>query len=233
MERDPKEAQRIPRHVAVIMDGNGRWAKKRLLPRGAGHRAGLKRMIALSEHAFKRGVRVLTLYALSVENLSRPKEELEGLFSLFREYFLKESEKLKEKGIAVRVLGDNSLLPPDVASALEEGVKKTAGGMNGTLALAIGYGARQEILSAVNEAVRKGKSVTEEDFSSLLTTKGLPELDLLIRTGRELRLSNFLLYQSAYAELYFTNKLFPDFSNGDFDRALEEFARRERRYGKV
>ena len=233
MAAQGREAARLPCHVAIIMDGNGRWAKKRLLPRGAGHRAGLKRMIALSEHAFERGVSVLTLFALSVENLSRPRDELEGLFSLFREYFLRETERLKEKKIAVKVLGDMALLPEDVVATLEEGVKETAGGTRGTLALAIGYGGRQEIVSAVNEAVKRGDPVTEESFSALLFTGELPPPDLLIRTGRELRLSNFLLYQSAYAELYFTDKLFPDFTDGDFDEALAEFARRDRRYGRV
>lgn len=224
---------RIPRHVAVIMDGNGRWAKKRLLPRSAGHRAGMNRMISLSEHVFDSGVEFCTLYALSTENLNRPEEELEALFSLFREYFSKNTAKLKKKGIALRVIGNLSLLPADVREIIKNGEEETKGGKRGTLVLAIAYGARQEILSAVNRAVREGREVSEESFSALLDTDGIPDPDLLIRTGREVRLSNFLLWQSAYTEFYFTEKLFPDFTDKEFDKALLSYAARERRFGKV
>ena len=223
----------IPRHLAIIMDGNGRWAKKRLLPRSAGHREGLRRMISLSEHAFDRGVEYVTLYALSTENLSRPKEELDGLFSLFRKYFAENIDCLKEKGIKLKVIGDTALLPPDIAALSREGENGTAGGEKGTLVLAIGYGARQEILAAVNSAVRAGKELSQEDFSALLSTAGIPDPDLLIRTGKEKRLSNFLLWQAAYTELYFSDKLFPSFTNADLDRAFENYAARDRRYGKV
>lgn len=224
---------RIPRHVAVIMDGNGRWAKKRLLPRSAGHRAGMNRMVALSEHVFDCGAEWCTLYALSTENLNRPQEELEGLFGLFREYFIKNTNTLKKKGIALRVIGNLELLPDDVRKIIQKGEEDTKGGARGTLVLAIAYGARQEILSAVNRAVKEGKEVTEESFSSLLSTDGIPDPDLLIRTGKEVRLSNFLLWQSAYTELYFTEKLFPDFTDKEFDKALDVYANRERRFGKV
>ena len=223
----------IPRHVAVIMDGNGRWAKNRLLPRSAGHRAGMKRMISLSEHIFDCGVEFCTLYALSTENLKRPQEELDGLFGLFREYFIKNTQTLKKKGITLRVIGNLELLPADVREIIQKGEEDTKGGTRGTLILAIAYGARQEILSAVNQAVKAGKEVTEEDFSSLLSTDGIPDPDLLIRTGKELRLSNFLLWQSAYTELYFTEKLFPDFTDKEFDKALKSFSERDRRFGKV
>lgn len=223
----------IPRHVAVIMDGNGRWAKKRLLPRSAGHRAGMNRMISLSEHVFDSGVEFCTLYALSTENLNRPQEELEALFSLFREYFSKNTAKLKKKGIALRVIGNPGLLPADVREIIKRGEEETKGGKRGTLVLAIAYGARQEILSAVNRAVREGKEVSEESFSALLSTDGIPDPDLLIRTGKEVRLSNFLLWQSAYTEFYFTEKLFPDFTDKEFDKALLSYAARDRRFGKV
>ncbi len=222
----------IPRHVAVIMDGNRRWAKRRLLPGAAGHRAGMNRMIALSEHVFDCGVEYCTLFALSTENLSRSEEELEGLFRLFRTYFPENAETLKRRGITLRVPGDLSLLPPDVAEIIRAGEATTAGGTRGTLALAIGYGGRQDILQAVNRAVEGGKKLGEEEFSSLLYTAGMPEPDLLIRTGNELRISNFLLWQAAYAELYFTEKLFPDFSDEEFDKALAAYAARDRRYGK-
>lgn len=225
--------ERIPAHVAIIMDGNGRWAKKRLLPRGAGHRAGVKRMVKLAEHAFDSGVKVLTLYALSVENLHRPQEELQGLFSLIREYFSRDTEKIAARGVALRVIGEIGLLPEDVARLIEEGIKKGGDGSGGTLVFAIAYGARQEIVRAVNRAVAAGKEVTEAQFCEFLDTAGLPDPDLLIRTGRERRLSNFLLFQSAYTEFYFSDKLFPDFSNRDLDAAFASYAARERRFGRI
>lgn len=223
----------LPRHIAIIMDGNGRWANKRLLPRSAGHREGMKRMISLSEHAFDLGVEYVTLYALSCENLSRPQEELDGLFSLFRKYFSENVARLVQKGIRLRVIGGESLLPPDIVTLSREGEEETAAGTRGTLVLAIGYGGRQELLAAVNAAVRGGKEVSREQFEALLSTAGIPDPDLLIRTGKEKRLSNFLLWQCAYTELYFSDKMFPAFTNADLDRAIENFAGRERRYGRI
>ncbi len=223
----------LPRHIAVIMDGNGRWAKKRLLPRAAGHRAGMKRMIPLVEHIFECGVRYCTLFALSAENLGRPQEELEGLFALFREYFTGYIVTLKKKGIRLRILGERSLLPADIATLMTKGEDDTALGDAGTLAIAIGYGGRQDIVSACNKAVKAGKEVSLETFAEMLSTGGMPEIDLLIRTGKEKRISNFLLFEAAYAELYFSDKMFPDFSNKDLDRALVAFGERERRYGKI
>ena len=223
----------LPRHIAVIMDGNGRWAKKRLLPRAAGHRAGMNRMIGLAEHIFDRGVKYCTLFALSTENLSRPREELNGLYALFREYFPNNARTLAQKSICLRVIGDRTLLPADIFALIEDGERTTAGGERGTLQLAIGYGGRQDILNAVNEAVRLRKTLTQEECSALLSTSGIPDPDLLIRTGKELRISNFLLWQAAYAELYFTDVLFPDFSDRELDKAIEAYSRRERRFGKV
>ena len=233
MKEDITARTEIPRHIAVIRDGHGRWAKKRLLPRSAGHRAGLKRMISLSQHAFERGVEVVTLYALSTENLSRPQDELEALFALFREYFSENVEKLRKNGIRLKIIGNVALLPADVQALIREGEEKTVNGEKGTLVLAIAYGGRQEILAAVNQAVREGGEVTEERFSSFLFTAGLPEPDLLIRTGKEKRISNFLLWEIAYTELYFSEKMFPSFTNSDLDRAIEDFLKRDRRYGKV
>lgn len=223
----------VPRHVAVIMDGNGRWAQKRLLPRSAGHRAGMNNMIALSERLFESGVEFCTFYTLSAENLSRPQEELEGLYSLFRTYFRKNVQRLRDKGIELRVIGDLTLLPEEIAQLIRTGAEQTAGGTNGVLALAVGYGGRQEILRAANKAVRAGKELTESDFSALLDTAGMPDPDLLIRTGRELRLSNFLLWQCAYTEFYFTDTLFPDFSDKELDDALLAYRSRTRRFGRV
>ncbi len=190
-------------------------------------------MLSLTEHAYDLGVRVMTLYALSAENLSRPKEELDELFSLFRTYFSENAEKLEQRGVRLKVIGDRTLLPGDIAKLIERGEERTKGGEKGVLALAIGYGGRQEILSAVNEAVRRGKEVDDTAFSALLDTDGLPDPDLLIRTGKEKRLSNFLLWQSAYTELYFSDKMFPAFTNADLDRAIEDFSKRDRRYGKL
>ena len=225
--------ENIPRHVAVIMDGNGRWATKKLLPRSAGHRAGFRHMLALTEHAFDIGVRYMTLYALSAENFSRPQEELEELFTLFRKYFTQNVAKLAAEGIRLKVIGNRALLPADIVDLIASGEHTTASGARGVITLAIGYGARQEIVAAVNEAVKRGEEVTEKSFAELLSTAGIPDPDLLIRTGKEKRLSNFLLWQSAYTELYFSDKMFPAFTNADFDRAIRDFSGRERRFGKI
>ena len=190
-------------------------------------------MLALADHAFSRGVKCLTLFALSTENLLRPKEELDGLYRIFREYFPEQSLKLKQKGITLRVIGDLSLLPEDIRKMIAEATALTAGGDKGTLVLALAYGARQEIAEAANRTVRAGKEISEEEFSALLYTSDLPPLDLLIRTGGEFRLSNFLLYQAAYAELYFSEKFFPDFTEKDLDRALQEYSLRNRRFGRI
>lgn len=190
-------------------------------------------MIALSEHAFSVGVKYVTLFALSTENLKRPQEELNALFALFREYFASNAEELRQKGIALRVIGELALLPKDVQETVREALSHTAEGKSGTLTLAIGYGGRQDIVAAVNRAVRAGKEVDEAQFGALLSTDGMPEPDLLIRTGREKRISNFLLWQCAYTELYFSDRYFPEFSDADLDRAIEEYGRRERRFGGI
>ncbi len=228
----PKGAECFPRHIAIIMDGNGRWAKKRLLPRSAGHAAGMRRMISLADHAFSMGVEYLTLFALSTENLSRPKEEVEALFSLFREYFRDNLEKLEKRSVRLKVIGNRSLLPEDLRELIASGEERTKSGTRGTIALAIAYGGRQEILDAAATFVREGKAPSEEEFSALLGG-GLPAPDLLIRTGKEKRISNFLLWELAYTELYFSDKMFPAFSDKDFDRAVKDYAGRERRFGKV
>lgn len=215
------------------MDGNGRWAKKRLMPRSAGHKRGMNRMIALAEHAKSRGIKYLTVYALSTENLARPREELDGLFNLFRKYFNVNVKKLYSENSAVRIIGDLSALPADIAELLRDGEKNSPDGAQFTLTFAINYGGRAEILNAVNLAVEKGEKLDAAGFKKLLYTDGLPDPDLIIRTGGELRTSNFLTYQSAYAELYFTDALFPDFTETEFDKALESFSSRERRFGKV
>ena len=223
----------IPRHVGIIMDGNGRWAKKRIQPRAFGHRAGMNNMIALAEHAQKIGIEYLTVYALSTENLSRPKEELDGLFGLFRKYFTVNVKKLYAENARVRIIGDISALPEDVGKILKEGEDNSPPDAKFTLVFAINYGGRNEIVNAVNRAVERGEKVDKESFSHLLYTDGLPDPDLIIRTGGEIRLSNFLTFQSAYAELYFTDVLVPDFDKKEFDRAIENYSKRERRFGRI
>ena len=232
MKEKKTEEARLPRHVAVIMDGNGRWAKKRLLPRSAGHKAGVKRMLSLVDQMFRRGIKYVTLYALSAENLARPQEELNELFSLLRAYFAENVQKLKAQEIRLSVIGDRSLLPADIVQAIEAGERDTLNCGKGRLILAIAYGGRQEIVRAVNVAVAAGKQVTAEAFSALLNTAEIPDPDLMIRTGRETRISNFLLWQAAYTELYFSDKMFPEFSEKDLDAALRDYASRERRFGR-
>lgn len=223
----------LPVHVGIIMDGNGRWAKKRIQPRAFGHKAGMNRMISLAEHARNTGIKYLTLYTLSTENLSRPREELDGLFGLFRKYFKTNVNKLYGKNSRVKIIGDRSGLPEDIRKLLDDSEKNSPREADFTLAFAINYGSRAEIVNAVNAAVERGEKVDAEGFASLLYTGGMPDPDLIIRTGGEIRLSNFLMYQAAYAELYFTDVLFPDFTDAEFDRAIENFAARERRYGKI
>ncbi|MDE6373055.1 MAG: di-trans,poly-cis-decaprenylcistransferase [Clostridia bacterium] len=226
------EIENIPVHAAIIMDGNRRWAKKRLLLASEGHGAGLNRMVGLAEKAKSLGVKYLTVYALSTENLLRPQDELDKMFALIRKRFGECVEKILARGAAVKVIGDLSLLPDDVRGLIEEGLKKSPESADFTFILALGYGARNEIVRAANEAVRVGKAVGEKEFASLLDTRGVPDPDFIIRTGGELRLSNFLLWQAAYAELYFSDLLFPDFTNAEFERAIAEYSRRIRRFGK-
>ena len=224
---------KIPRHIAIIMDGNGRWAKKRFLPRSVGHKKGMERMIGLMERAFDLGVDYVTVYALSTENLKRPKEELEGLFNLLRNHFKEYIDRVCSRGVRLRALGNVSLLPEDTQQILRDAEKETEQYEGKGINVAVVYGARDEIVRAVNKAVEKGEKVTEESFSALLYTEGLPDPDLLIRTGKEVRLSNFLLYQSAYTELYFSDKMFPEFSDRDLDKAIKAFSKRTRRFGKT
>ena len=224
---------KLPLHIGIIMDGNGRWAKKRLMPRGVGHKNGMNAMIKLAEHAQKIGIKYLTVYTLSTENLSRPQEELDGLFGLFRSYFTENVKKLYAANARVKIIGDLSVLPEDIQKLLKDGEANSPENAQFTLVFAINYGSRAEIVNAVNRAVELGERVDEEKLSSLLYTGGIPDPDLIIRTGGELRLSNFLLYQSAYSELYFTDVLFPDFNEKEFDKALKEYAGRNRRFGKL
>lgn len=223
----------LPKHIAIIMDGNGRWAKKRLQPRSFGHKKGVKNIFTICKYAFNLGIEAVTLYALSCENFSRPKEELDGLFDLFRQYFGKDKDKFLEMQVKIQFLGERDILPEDVRNCLTELEHLTAAYTCGILSICINYGAKQELIRAVNIAVERRERQTLQSFHNLLYTKNLPELDFVIRTGGDMRLSNFLLYQLAYAELYFTKKLWPDFSPKELDKALEDFIKRERRFGKT
>ncbi|MDE6690493.1 MAG: di-trans,poly-cis-decaprenylcistransferase [Clostridia bacterium] len=227
------EVLNVPAHVGIIMDGNRRWAKKRLMPPTSGHSAGLNRMVALAEHAKAVGVKYLTVYALSTENLSRPQDELDKMFALIRKQFASCVDKLLKVGARVKVIGDLSLLPDDVQKLIEDAVKTSPENAGFTFIMALGYGARSEIVCAANLAIKSGKEVTEAELSALLYTGGVPDPDLIIRTGGELRLSNFLLWQAAYAELYFSDVLFPDFTDEEFDRAIADYSSRDRRFGRV
>lgn len=224
---------KIPRHIALIMDGNGRWAKKRLLPRSVGHKFGMERMIGLMERAFDLGVENITVYALSTENLKRPKEEVDALFNLLRTYFKDYIGKVCARGARLRAIGDISLLPEDVQKIIRDAEAETAHYTRYGINVAVAYGARDELVRAVNTAIDRGEKVTEESLSKLLYTAEIPDPDLIIRTGNEVRLSNFLLYQAAYAELYFSEKMFPDFSDADLEKAIVEYSKRTRRFGKT
>jgi undecaprenyl diphosphate synthase len=230
----------IPRHVAVIMDGNGRWARERGEPREAGHRAGMKAVRETVEGAIESGVEILTLFAFSQENWQRPVPEVRALMSLLEIYARKERQELKEKGVEVQVLGDVSRLGMVTRAAVRDIVSHTAGGTALRLNLAISYGARAEITRAARalaERVQRGTLVPEEIDETLLEnelyTAGLPDPDLLVRTSGEHRISNFMLWQLAYTELHISPVLWPDFTREDLFEALLDFQRRERRFGRV
>jgi undecaprenyl diphosphate synthase len=232
------ETGTVPRHVAIIMDGNGRWAKARGLPRAAGHRAGAEAARKALRAAGEAGVECLTLYAFSSENWRRPKTEIADLTGLLRFYVQRELDSLHREGIRLKVLGDHRAFESDVARMVDAAVEKTAGNSRMTLAIALNYGARNELVGAARrlaEQVAAGtiaaSDIDEARMDAALDTGGLPPLDLLIRTSGEQRLSNFLLWQAAYAELLFVDTLWPDFDGDALRAALADFARRERRYG--
>ena len=220
----------IPRHVAIIMDGNGRWAKQRGLPRIAGHKAGAEAVRRTLQAAADAGVDVLTLYAFSSENWRRSTEEISDLKGLMRFYVEKELSRLVDERVKLRLIGDYHAFGPEMTRLLERAVETTADNDRLTLVVALNYGSQQEIAHAAAKAALAG-AVTVEAIGSNLETAGLPELDLLIRTSGEVRLSNFLLWQAAYAELLFTPVLWPDFDEKSFNDALDQFAARQRRFG--
>lgn len=225
--------KKIPCHVGIIMDGNGRWASARGKKRSAGHRQGAKNVDKIVTHAFKVGVKTLTLYAFSCENWQRPKDEVDELMRLLKIYFTDYIGKALKNGVKLKVIGDKSAFSAELREIIEKDENATENNTEHNLVIAINYGARQEIVMAVNKLLKEGKEVTAENISASLYTAEFSEPDLIIRTGGELRLSNFLLYQGAYAELYFTDVLWPDFSEKEFDKAIDAFSKRKRRFGKV
>jgi undecaprenyl diphosphate synthase len=230
----------LPRHVAIIMDGNGRWARKRHLPRAAGHVAGVATVRTIVRAASDAGLENLTLYAFSSENWKRPHPEVSHLMGLFRAYFREDVSELAERNVHMRVIGNRSRADDDILTMIEEGERRTAGNSGLNLTFAFDYGGQEEIAAAAREMAREAargeldpEIVTPEYFATRLLTRGIPDPDLVIRTSGERRLSNFLLWQSAYAEFAFVDTLWPDFSRADFFDVLNAYALRERRFGTI
>ena len=225
--------ENIPTHIAIIMDGNGRWAKQRNLPRLQGHMAGVNAVRRVTEYCQDFNIKYLTLYAFSRENWDRPKEEVNGLMSLFSKVISKEINELKKNRVRVRFLGNLEELPADVKKSALWIQEQTKNLDRLNLILAFNYSGRAEIIEATNKAIKKGKKITEETFRNYLFLPDVPDPDLFIRTSGELRISNFLLYQIAYTELFFTDDLWPDFSKGHFIKAIKSYQKRERRFGNI
>jgi undecaprenyl diphosphate synthase len=229
---------RLPRHIAVIMDGNGRWARQRGLPRIEGHRQGVRSVRATIEECCRLGIGQLTLYCLSVENWKRPQQELEFLMALLREYLIAERAEIMEQNIRFTTIGRRAGLPPEVLREMDENVRMSRANTGMMLCLAINYGGRTELVDAMRtlaERVRLGRmkppDIDEDTVQDALYTAGMPDPDLLIRTAGEMRISNFLLWQISYAELWVTERCWPDFDTASLHAALRDFANRERRFG--
>jgi undecaprenyl diphosphate synthase len=231
------EARPVPRHVAIIMDGNGRWAKKRFLPRVAGHRRGLEAVREVTRECVDKGVEYLTLFAFSSENWRRPKDEVSFLMELFMLALEQEVAKLHDNGIRLKVIGDLSSFEPRLTRKIAESEALTAANTRLTLTIAANYGGRWDVLQAVNRMVRELPEARgeyrEAHLAPYLSMSYAPEPDLFIRTGGEQRISNFLLWQLAYTEFYFTDELWPDFDRGSLDRAIASYQGRERRFGRT
>jgi undecaprenyl diphosphate synthase len=230
MQRNPK----IPRHVAVVMDGNGRWAKNRYMPRFFGHKAGVDALIKSIDLFADRGVEYLTVFAFSSENWKRPADEVSGLFGLVMVAAAKYLQSMVSKGIRVRIIGNRDGVSDKLRAAWTRAEEATAHNQRITVSVAFNYGGRWDVVQACRQAIASGipaNEITEESFGRMLVLGDVPDPDLFIRTGGEMRLSNFLLWQAAYAELYFTDCLWPDFGAAEIDAALASFASRDRRFG--
>ena len=240
MSTEELDKNNIPNHIAIIMDGNGRWAKEKGLPRIAGHREGINSVRDITRICGEIGVNYLTLYTFSTENWNRPKKEVNALMSLLLSTIKKEVRELHKNNVKFSTIGDLSFLPKNTENGLKEGMALTKNNTGLNLILALNYGSRQEIIDSVINIANKVKSgeidsnhIDETLFSSFLYTKNYPDPDLLIRTSGELRISNFLLWQCAYTEMYLTNTYWPSFREKDLFRAIIDFQKRERRYGQI
>lgn len=234
-KKNQKHDAVLPKHIAIIMDGNGRWAKRRSLPRTAGHAAGSKNFKTIARYCNKIGLKYLTVYAFSTENWKRPKEEVDNIMKLFKDY-LEDAKNFKDENIKMQFIGDRSVLNEDIQRLMRETEEASADADGLHLNIAINYGGRDEIVHAVKQIVKNGikaDDITEQVISDNLYTKGQPDPDFIIRPSGEYRLSNYLIWQSAYAEYWFSDILWPDFKPKDLDRAIEEFNRRNRRFGGI
>lgn len=236
----PDEGQARPRHVAVIMDGNGRWARKRALPRKAGHQAGIKPVRATVEYCAERGVEVLTLFAFSSENWRRPADEVSGLMTLLVDAIEREVAELDANGIRLRFIGDEAMLGPRLRETMRAAELRTRANTRMTLVVAVAYGGRWDLAQAARRLAAEAAAgrldpaeIDETRLAGALATGGLPSVDLLIRSGGEQRISNFLLWDLAYSELYFSSLLWPDFGTAELDRAFEFYGKRQRRFGRT
>lgn len=230
----------LPKHIAIIMDGNGRWAKSRFLPRNFGHQEGMERVIDVVENCSNLGIKFLTLYAFSTENWKRPSDEIAGLMSILVLYIKRELNKLHSNNIKLHILGDISKLPEKPRNEVEKAIEQTKNNTKMVLNIALNYGGRDEIIYGINELLKDYKlgkidvdNITTEQFGNYLYTKGQPDPDLLIRPSGEFRISNFLLYQIAYSEFWFSNVLWPDFKDKNLYEAILEYQKRNRRFGGI
>lgn len=231
MDLSNLDQDRLPKHIAIIMDGNGRWATKRNKPRIFGHNEGMKRVVDVVENSLNIGIKYLSLYAFSTENWKRPQKEIDFLMQILIKYIDDQLNKLVTQGVKINILGDISVLPEKVIQKIEYALDSTKDNDELILNIAINYGSRQEILRAVNTAIEDGEILTDDEFSNLLYTRNQPDIDLLIRPGGEKRLSNFLLYQMSYAELYFSDIYWPDFKLESLIDAIYWYQNRNRRFG--
>lgn len=234
--------EKLPKHIGFIMDGNGRWATRRGMPRKFGHRKGADTLEEIVEYCFNIGIEYVSVFAFSTENWMRPQEEIDYIFGLLRDYIKKQKQKsekarkeeISQKNIKINVIGNLEKMPEDLKLELEEVEEDTKDCNKFVLNIAMNYGGRADIVNACNKLIRDGKKeITEEDLSNALYTNQCPDPDFIIRTAGDIRLSNFMLYQSAYAELYFTKTLWPDFSSKHLDKALKSFAKRNRKFGQI
>ena len=222
---------KIPNHVGIILDGNGRWAKEKGKKRTAGHLAGYKNLLKLSKYILNSGTKYLSVFAFSTENFNRPQEEVDYLMNLFMEGFNKDRKFFMKENIKVIFSGRRDRLSKEVLNAMDKMMEETSSNTNGILNICLNYGGRSEIVDAVNKIIKDGKKeITEEEFSKYLYSN-LPDIDLMIRTSGEIRISNFMLWQISYAELYFPKCYFPDFNEAEYDKAIEEYTKRDRRFG--